>query len=140
MNLSVFKKQRRRLSILLLAAGLFVSCSKDKNDDPAPGPGGYPKEVNVTYKVTALSGNITSCRIDWFNASGGMTTEQAAAMPITRTFKKTVNQYETLSFSVASGVPGSLKLEILVGNDVVKTQNFSGSTGSFAGTLTYIFP
>ncbi|MGN7723860.1 hypothetical protein [Chitinophaga sp. 22620] len=140
MNFSVIKKQRWSLAVLLLAAGLFVSCSKDKNDDPTPpGGGGYPKEVNVTYKVTKVSGNITSCRIDWFNATGGMTTEQNAALPITRSFKRTVKQYDWVTFSVASTTPGSLKLEILVGDDVVETQTFSG-TGTFAGTLKYIFP
>lgn len=124
---------------LLLAAGLFVSCSKDKNDDPGPLPGGYPKEVNVTYKVTRVSGDMASCRIDWLNATGGITIEQNAALPVTRSFKRTVNQYEWVTFSVGSGVAGSLKLEILIGDDVVKTQTFSG-TGSFAGTLQYIFP
>lgn len=138
MNLSVFKKQMWGLAVLLLTASLFVSCSKDKNDDPGPS-GGYPKEVNVTYKVTVLSGNITNCRIDWLNASGGMTIEQNAALPITKSFKRTVNQYDWVTFSVASTTPGSLKLDILVGNDVVKTQTFSG-TSTFAGTVQYIFP
>lgn len=126
------------LAVVLLTASLFVSCSKDKKDDPGPS-GGYPKEVTIGYKVTALSGNIQNCRIDWLNATGGMTIEQSAALPINKSFKRTVKQYDWVTFSVASTTPGSLKLEILVNDDVVETQTFSG-TSTFAGTLKYIFP
>lgn len=141
MNISVIKKQRWNLAVLfLLAAGLFVSCSKDK-DDPGPGPGGYPKEVTVTYKVTKISGSMTQCRIDWFNESGGLTVEQNAAFPVTRTFKRTVNQYEFVGITAVTGGPGSIKIEVLVDNVVVDSKTNSGTTnGSFGGEAKYIFP
>jgi hypothetical protein len=141
MNFSVIKKQRWSLTVLLLAAGLFVSCSKDKNDDPTPPGGGYPKEVTVTYKVTKVSGNMTQCRIDWFNESGGLTVEQNAIFPVTRTFKRTVNQYEYVGITAVTGGPGSIKIEVLVDNVVVDSKTNSGTTtGSFGGEAKYIFP
>lgn len=140
MNFSVLRKQRWSLAVLfLLAAGLFVSCSKD-NDDPAPS-GGYPKEVTVTYKVTKVSGSMTQCRIDWFNESGGLTVEQNAAFPVTRTFKRTVNQYEYVGITAVTGGPGSIKIEVLVDNVVVDSKTNTGTTnGSFGGEAKYIFP
>ncbi|WP_343703887.1 hypothetical protein [Chitinophaga sp.] len=139
MTISVFKKYLQRMAVVALAAGLFVSCKKDKKDDvPEPGTG-YPKEVNVTYKVTVASGAIPSCRFDYFNETGGMTIEQNVPVPITKTFKRTVNRLDYVGFTVASTAGGSLKLEILVNNTPVESQTFSGS-GTFAGTVKYIFP
>ncbi|WP_346320620.1 hypothetical protein [Chitinophaga sp. YIM B06452] len=140
MNFSVLRKQRWSLAVLfLLAAGLFVSCSKD--NDPDPTPSGYPKEVTVTYKVTKVSGSMTQCRIDWFNESGGLTVEQNAAFPVTRTFKRTVNQYEYVGITAVTGGPGSIKIEVLVDNVVVDSKTNTGTTnGSFGGEAKYIFP
>lgn len=138
MNMTAFNTHILRLAAILLTAGLFVSCSKDK---PAPpGGGGYPKEVTIEYKVTVLTGGLTVGNIDYVNETGGITMDRDKPLPYSKSFKRTVNQYEYATFTFASGKPGSVKAEILVNGQPMETQTFAGSSGSFAGSVKYIFP
>ncbi len=138
MNMTAFNTHILRLAVILLTAGLFVSCKKDK---PAPpGGGSYPKEVTIEYKLTVVSGGLTTCNVQYLNETGGLTNDNNKPLPYSKSFKRTVNRYDYATFTFSCGMPGSVKAEILVNGQPMETQTFAGNSGSFAGTVKYIFP
>lgn len=131
-------KHPLRLFALLLSIALVTSCKKDKNDDPGTG-GGYPKEVNIEYKLTTTTSGLNAADVDYTNETGGSTSNDVATVPFSVKFKKNVKLYEVIVFSAFSMKPGNLKLEILVNGNVVKTETFNG-TSYVSGQVAYQFP
>ncbi|WP_219222920.1 hypothetical protein [Pedobacter antarcticus] len=120
----------------LLLLVLSSSCSKDKDNNPEGG-NSYPKEVNVEYRLTSVSG-ITSGDVIYHNATGGNTLLDKVALPYSVKFKRTVNFTDNLAISINALGSGEVKAEILVDDKVVATQNYSG-TSVVTGTAVYIF-
>lgn len=127
----------RILAILLSFAMLATSCKKDNNNDN-PGSGGYPKEVTIEYRVTTTTSNLKNASVTVTNETGGTATEDAATLPFSKKFKRTVKQYDVLTISGTSTVAGNLKLEILVNDKVVTSETYS-STSIVLGSTGYIF-
>lgn len=124
--MNLLSKQPVRILALLLSATLLFSCKKDKDNDDTPS--GFPKEVNIEYKVTATAGNLTKADVTFTNETGGISSVDDAALPFSKKLKKTVNKYEVLAISTTSTLPGGLKAEILIDNKVVKTETYTGNT------------
>lgn len=133
MNLSTTMRPVK-LMALLLSASLLFSCKKDKDDSPS----GFPREVNIEYKVTATAGNLTKADVTYTNETGGISSVDNTALPFSKKLKKTVNKYEVLAISTTSTLPGGLKAEILIDNKVVKTETYTGNT-IVHGIFTYQF-
>lgn len=114
-------------TFLAVVCTLFmVSCS---SDDDNSGENGYPKEVAVTYKVTsAAAGTLTL--VQYKNETGGSTDVANAALPYTKTFNRTVNKGDILGVAYGNSTSQTVKLEILVDNEVVKTQEFTSTSGA----------
>jgi hypothetical protein len=127
-------------SILLAASVVFLSASCSKDDDgPPPPSSSYPKNVSVEYKVSSSSGLSTAGSIMYTNATGGSTSVSNSSLPFSKKIDITVNRYDNVALSVTHPNGGTLKLEILVNNVVVKSQEFSGNP-VISGTVPYIFP
>lgn len=134
----------RTSALLFLAANSIVGIAGCSDDDDSSGPGGggavatYPRSVTVEYKVTSTTG-LAEAAIIYENESGGKTVEDALPIPFTKTFTRTVNQYDQLGLSVQAPVGGSATAEILVDGKSVDSKTFSGSS-IISGTVIHIFP
>ncbi len=127
----------RILTLLLSCALLFTACKKDKDENPAGG-GGYPKEVTIEYRVTTTTSTLKKASVTYINETGGHSTDDAAALPFSKKFKKSVKQYDVILVSGMALVGGNFTLEILVNDKVVKTESFSG-TSTITGSTAYGF-
>lgn len=127
----------RILTLLLSTALLFSACKKDKDENPAGG-GGYPKDVTIEYRVTTTTSNLKNARVTYINETGGNSTEDAAALPFSKKFRKNVKQYDVILIQGSAYTGGNLKLEILVNDQVVESESFSG-TSTITGSTAYGF-
>ncbi|MBS1755096.1 MAG: hypothetical protein KF741_10730 [Ferruginibacter sp.] len=110
---------------------LLSSCKKNNDDD-------YPKSVNIQYKVSSPSGLTQATSVIYMNETGALTNLSNQALPYTKSLSRTVNRGDALSLRADAVGNGSLKLEILVNNEVVKTSSPSGST-TITGTIVHQF-
>jgi len=60
--------------------------------------------------------------ITYDNETGGQTTVDNPALTFTKTITKTVSRYNIITLGYFVNPPQSVKLEILIDNEVVKTQ------------------
>ncbi len=134
--MNLLSKQPVKILALLLSATLLFSCKKGNDNDDTPG--GFPKEVNIEYKVTATAGNLTKADVTYTNETGGISTVDNAALPFSKKLKKTVDKYEVIAISTTSALPGGLKAEILIDNKVAKTETYTSNT-IVHGIFTYQF-
>jgi uncharacterized protein (UPF0333 family) len=117
---------------LLLAFITFVIVSCKKSDS---GTGNsYPKQVSITYKVTSTTIN-SAALIQYKNESGGNTDVPNPALPYSKTITRTVNKNDVLSLAYGTHTDQTVKLEIIVDNNTVKSQEFP----STAGAIIYTF-
>ena len=124
MNILSLKKSTLKIVTMLAAVVMFASCGKDKD---GPGQSGsYPKEVSIEYRVTTSSG-LAKINISYTNETGGHTVLSDSAIPFTKKFKRTVNMGDDASVGVTSYTAGTVKVEILVNDKVVKSEVFSGN-------------
>ncbi len=124
-------KSLKSLIVILIFSFLFISCGKDDN---APDSNVYPKQVSITYKVTSTTIN-SAVIIQYRNETGGNTDVPNPALPYTKTFDRTVNNGDVLSLGYGTNTNQTVKLEILVNNTIVKSQEFM----STAGAIIYSF-
>ncbi len=120
-----------------MASVLFVSasCGKDNDDPPASS---YPKKVSVEYRVSSSSGITTASEVVYRNEAGSLSGLSNVSLPFSKKLSLTVNQYDNVSISVNHSGGGTVKLEILVDNVLVKSQEFTNSP-VISGSLPYIF-
>lgn len=122
----------------LFALPLMSSCGK------SPSSSGYPANVSIEYRITCTQGGITkSDAVSYINETGGVSNMSNVALPFSKKISRTVNIGDIAQVAFLhnnSGSAGSytFKLEILVNNQVVKTQSFPG-TGALSGALSHAF-
>ncbi|MGE0021115.1 MAG: hypothetical protein AB7S72_15690 [Draconibacterium sp.] len=110
---------------------LFVtSCNKPDSDTDND----YPKQINITYKVssTTTSGLVS---ITYDNETGGLTTVDNPALPFTKNITKTVSKNNIITLGYFVNPAQEVKLEILVNNEVVKSQAFTTPNSAISYTF-----
>lgn len=128
---------------LLLTVILTISCSTGGDDSNTPTPNTYPREVNITYKMTGTGGPVTSG--SYVNNIGGSTTFQEVPLPYVKTVRRIVNKLDDIGISFIhnnsgnGNTPFTIKLEIIVDGILVKTETYSGTSGVI-GSIVYLFP
>lgn len=108
-----------------------ISCKKNSDD-------GYTKTVSIQYKVTPSAGISQATSVVYMNESGALTTLTNQALPFSKTITRTVNKGDALTLRGDATGNGSLQLEILVNNTVVKSATPTG-TSTITGQITYQF-
>ncbi len=112
--------------IILLAA----SCKKpDSNTDNT-----YPKQVSITYRVSSTTTN-SLVSITYDNETGVQTTVNNPTLTFTKTITKTVNKYNIITLGYFVNPAQSVKLEILVNNQVVKAQDYTSPNAAMSYTF-----
>lgn len=112
--------------IILFAA----SCKKsDSNTDNI-----YPKQVSITYRVSSTTTN-SLVSISFDNETGGVTTVDNPALPFTKTIIKSVNKYNIITLGYFVNPAQKVKLEILVNNQVVKSQAYTSPNSGMSYTF-----
>ena len=120
--------------LMFFSAILLVSCRSDNSDNNSSS-NSYPKQVSITYKISSTT-TSSLLHIGYKNETGGTTDVNNPSLPFTKTFIRTVNQFDNLSLSCSSNTSQTVKLEILVDNKVV---NFTDNTSTIS-SVAYVFP
>ncbi|MDV3462938.1 hypothetical protein CMV04_18185 [Elizabethkingia anophelis] len=111
-----------------------MSCRHDSNDDN-PSGSSYPKQVSITYKVTSTTTSSASI-IKYKNETGGDTDVANPSLPYSKTINSTVNKGDILTLAYGTNTNQTVKLEILVNNSSVLSQEFATTSGA----IVYQFP
>ncbi|HCN10815.1 MAG TPA: hypothetical protein DIS75_00490 [Chryseobacterium sp.] len=110
------------------------SCRSDSNDDN-PSGSTYPKQVSIIYKVTSATTSSASI-IKYKNETGGDTDVANPSLPYSKTINRTVNKGDVLTLAYGTNTNQTVKLEILVNNASVLSQEFTTTSGA----IVYQFP
>lgn len=108
----------------------FTSCKKSDSDTD----NAYPKQVNLTYRVSSTTTN-SLVSITYDNETGGQTSVDNPALPFTKTITKTVNNYSIITLGYFVNPAQTVKLEILVNNQVVKSQVYTSPNSAMSYTF-----
>ncbi len=130
-------KTFKSLSVILLTVFLAIfsnSCRSDSNDDN-PSGSTYPKQVSIIYKVTSATTSSASI-IKYKNETGGDTDVANPSLPYSKTINRTVNKGDVLTLAYGTNTNQTVKLEILVNNASVLSQEFTTTSGA----IVYQFP
>lgn len=107
-----------------------VSCKKPGSDNS----NAYPKQVDITYRVSSTStNNLVSITYD--NETGGQSTVANPALPFTKTITKTVNKNNIITIGYFVNPSQTVKLEIVVNNGLVKTQQYNSPNAAMSYTF-----
>lgn len=116
---------------IVLTSLLAVSCKK-----PVPDAGTvYPISVSITYRVSSSSSGNIPISITYDNETGRQTTVDNAVLPFTKTITKTVNKYSVITIGYFVNPAQTVKLEIFVNNDLVKSQEYTSPNTSMSYTF-----
>lgn len=117
---------------LFMAMIIFLGSACKKSD--AVNNNIYPKQVSITYRVSSTTiNNLGSITYD--NETGGQTTADTPALPFVRTITKTVNKYNIITLGYFVNPAQTVKLEILVNNEVVKSQTYTSPNSAMSYTF-----
>ena len=112
--------------IMLLA----VSCKKSDSDTDTA----YPKQVNITYRASSTTiDSLVSITFD--NETGGLTSVDNPELPFTKTITRTVDKYTIIALGYFVNPAQTVKMEILVNNEVVKSQTYTSPNSSMSYTF-----
>jgi hypothetical protein len=126
--------------VIMVYSIMLQSCSKGDDGNS----GGYPKTVNIQYKLTATNAPLqVMTYLSYTNETGGTTGLDSMAMPYTKTIRATVKQGDPISLYARhiSRVPNTLygvKLDILVDGALVATKT-EQANGTVIGAVTHVF-
>lgn len=101
-------------------AWLALSCKKPHTETGSL----YPRQVYITYRVSSTTAN-SLVSIIYDNETGGQTTVSNPSLPFTKTISREVNQYNIITLGYFVNPAQNVKLEILVNNQVVKSQDYN---------------
>lgn len=117
---------------LFIGLILFIAASCKKSGSDVDNT--YPKQVSITYRVSSTTtNNLVSIIYD--NETGGQTTVDNPALPFTKTITKTVNKYDIITFGYFVNPAQNVKLEVLVNNQVVKSQEYVSPNSAMSYTF-----
>lgn len=117
------------MMLLISVSFILFSCNNDENESK------YPKEVQITYKVTSTN-TTTAQAISYKNETGGMTTLTNVALPFSKTITRRVNKNDDASIGYSTTAElSNVTLEIQVDSSIKKNQNFI----SVSGAIVYLF-
>lgn len=119
---------------LLIAFITFAVASCKKSDSDTGSTNTYPKQVSITYRVSSTTTN-TLVSITYDNETGGQTTANNPALPFTKTITKTVNKNNIITLGYFVNPAQTVKLEILVDNQVVKSQSYNNPNSAMSYTF-----
>ncbi len=109
---------------------LAASCKKLGSD----ANNAYPKQVSITYRVSSTTTN-SLVSITYDNETGGQTTADNPALPFTKTIPITVNRNKIVTLGYFVNPAQTVKLEILVNNEVVKSQVYTNPNSAMSYTF-----
>lgn len=127
------------ISLVIVFSFFVLSCKKNRGNASR-----YPREVNIEYRVTKVSGSSSELAYgSYTNATGGNNFFDNAPIPFTVKFRRSVEQGEAIAFAFTENNNGqntssTLRAEILVDNQVKESKLFSGSS-PVIGSIAYVF-
>lgn len=113
-----------------LIALLVASCKKSDSNTGNT----YPKQVSITYRVSSTTTN-SLVSITYDNETGGQATVDNPTLTFTKTITKTVNKNNIITLGYFVNPAQTVKLEILVNNEVVKSQVYTSPNSSMSYTF-----
>lgn len=123
-----------KLSKTQLLAGLIIllaaACRESEFDDDRI----YPKQVSITYRVSSKTAN-SLVSITYDNETSGQTTVNNPSLPFSKTITKTVNKSNVVTLGYFVNPAQTVKLEILVDNTVVKSQDYAVPNAAMSYTF-----
>lgn len=117
---------------LFVAFSVFLAASCKKPDSDTGNT--YPKQVSITYRVSSTATN-SLVSITYDNESGGQTTVNDPSLPFTKTVTKTVNKNNIVTLGYFVNPAQTVKLEILVNSEVVKSQVYTNPNAAMSYTF-----
>lgn len=134
------KNFRKLLLIAIPVMVLMVLSSCGKKNDPSPS--GYPKTVEIEYRLTKVSGdNIGLVDISYNNETGADTRLEDQTLPFTKKITKKVSYGEGFLLGITGDVRvnASIKLEIYVDGKLVKTETPVFGNAYINASIVYQF-
>lgn len=118
-------------SLLVGLIMLFATSCKKKDSDKV---NVYPRQVSITYRVSSTTTN-SLVSITYDNETGGQTTSANPALPFSKTVTKTVDKYDIITLGYFVNPAQTVKLEVLVDNQVVKSQVYTSPNSAMSYTF-----
>jgi hypothetical protein len=119
---------------------IFCSCSKSGADASH----NYPREANIEYRITLISGGGTMLLSATYTDVAGDVRLNDQTLPFVKKVKKTVNRGDDIGASFLFNAPPnpnttiSIRIDILIDGTLVKTETFT-AVDNVIGSLVYIF-
>ena len=111
---------------------MFIAASCKKSDSGTDNT--YPKQVSITYRVSSTTtNNLVSITYD--NETGGQTTVNNPTLTFTKTITKKVDKYNIITLGYFVNPAQTVKLEILVNDEVVKSQVYTNPNAAMSYTF-----
>lgn len=123
----------KQLKHIVLAGMLLLFAVSCKKSDSGSGTT-YPRQVSITYRVSSTTTN-SLLLITHENETGGLNTVNNPALPYTKTVTRTVNKYTITTLGFAVNPAKTVKMEILVDNQVVKSQESTSPNDAMSFTF-----
>lgn len=123
----------KKLKHIVIAGLLLLFLASCKKNDSGTG-GTYPRQVSITYRVSSTSTN-NLLLITHENETGGLTTVNNPVLPYSKTVSMSVNKYTITTLGFAVNPAKTVKLEILVDNQVVKSQDYTSANAAMSYTF-----
>ncbi len=123
-------KQSKTPLLIGLIIMLGASCKKAGSGTSDA----YPKQVDITYRVSSTTTN-SLVSVTYDNETGGQTTVNNPALPYTKTITKTVNKYNIITVGYFVNPAQTVKLEIQVNGQAVKSQEYTSPNSAMSYTF-----
>lgn len=117
---------------LFIGLMLFFGASCNKPDSGTNDS--YPRQVNITYRVSSTTTN-SLVSITYDNETGGLSSADNPALPFSKTITKTVDKYDIITLGYFVNPAQTVKLEIVVNNQVVKSQVYTVANAAMSYTF-----
>jgi hypothetical protein len=127
-----YRKMKSVKASLFIGLMLFFFASCNKPDSGTSEP--YPKQVNITYRVSSTTTNSLGL-ITYDNETGGQSSVSNPALPYSKTITKTVDKYDIITLGYFVNPAQTVKLEIVVDNQVVKSQVYTVPNAAMSYTF-----
>jgi len=117
MNYLIFSKHSFKIAMFFSLLVFITSCKKETVKQPVYAQ----KEVTIEYKISPYKNVITGGDIIFTDENGVVTVSDKRTLPFSRKFKRNIKRSAILSLGIIAEYAGSVKMEILVDDQVVST-------------------